>query len=155
MNAQITRPARRVISCSILVALAGLAQAAQAGECSLPGVSGKYGYTSGGSIVSPPVGAFAAVGHVTLTRTGTFTGAQTTTVAGNLFDETINGTFEVNRDCTGSATVYVYRGTTLVRTSAINIVWDDHQRELRSIFTTAGTAITIVGHKMFGADQES
>ena len=154
MNAQITRPARRVISCSIL-ALAGLAQAAQAGECSLPGVSEKYGYTSAGSIVSPPVGAFAAVGHVTLTRTGTFTGAQTTSVAGNLFDETISGTFEVNRDCTGSATVYVYRGTTLVRTSVIKTVWDDHQRKLRSIFPTAGTAITIVGHKMFGADQES
>jgi len=154
MNPQITRPARRVIACSILVALAGLAQAAQAGECSLPGVSGKYGYTSSGSIVSPPVGAFAAVGHATLTRTGTFTGAQTASIAGNQVAETINGTYEVNRDCTGSATAFVYRGATLVRTTTFNVVWDDHQREFRAIFTTAGTAITLSGRKMFGAGDD-
>ena len=147
MTRNIVRSALRFGACLTLV---GLTQVATAGECTLAGVAGKYGYTSGGSIIAPPVGAFAAVGNVRLTSTGTFTGAQTTSVAGNLFDETISGTYEVNRDCTGSATVFVHHGTTLVRTSLINLVWDDHQKELRAIFLTAGTAIAIAGRKMFG-----
>jgi len=36
---------------------------------------------------------------------------------GDLFDETIQGTFTVNADCTGSATVHVFHGSTLARTS--------------------------------------
>jgi hypothetical protein len=52
-----------------------------------------------------PVGLFTAVGHVTFTETGTFSGAQTTSIAGNLVEETVQGTYAVNPDCTGSATV--------------------------------------------------
>jgi hypothetical protein len=138
----------------MLVALAGFTQAAGARECSLAGVAGKYGYTSNGTIVAPPVGPFAAVGHFTLTRTGTLTGEQTTSIAGNLAAETFNGTYQVNRDCTGSATAFVYRGTTLVRTSTLDAVWDDNQRELRSIFRNAGTTITFTARKMFSGDDE-
>ena len=49
---------------------------------------------------------------------------------------------------TGSATVNVYHGTTLARTSLINLVWDSHQKEFRAIFLTPGTNISIQGHKM-------
>ena len=154
MKPDTTRSARRIIACSVLAVLGGLTQTAQARECNLSSVAGQYGYTSSGSIVLPASGPFAAVGHVTLTRTATFTGAQTTSVFGNIFAETVNGTYEVNRDCTGSATVYVYRGTQLVRTSIINLVWDDNQREFRAIFTTTGTGITLNGRKMFSSDDE-
>ena len=129
-------------------ALLGLAQAAWSHDCTLSDAAGRYGYTSSGSIVTPPVGAFTAVGHVTLTETGTFTGAQTTSIAGNLVAETIQGTFTVNPDCTGAATVYVYHGTTLARTSHIDVVWDNHQNELRAIFLNPGTSISIWGRKM-------
>src|SRR4029077_19237999 len=105
-----------------------------------------------GSIVTPPVGPFTAVGHVTFTESGTLTGAQTTSIAGNLVDETIEGTFTVNPDCTGSGTVYVFHGTTLARTSRVNFVWDIHQHEARAIFLTAGTNITIEGRKMAEED---
>jgi hypothetical protein len=54
----------------------------------------------------------------------------------------------VNPDCTGAATVYVYRGSTLVRTSSINIVWDSNRRELRAMFLTPGTNISIAGRRM-------
>jgi len=120
----------------------------QAHECTVSDAAGRYGYTNSGMIVTPPVGPFTAVGHVTLNETGTFSGAQTTSIAGNLFEETIQGTFTVNPDCTGSATVYVYHGTTLARTSLIKIVWENHQNEFRAILLTAGTNISLEARKM-------
>jgi len=120
----------------------------QAHECTVSDAAGRYGYTNSGTIVTPPVGPFTAVGHVTLNETGTFSGAQTTSIAGNLFEETIQGTFTVNPDCTGSATVYVYHGTTLARTSLIKIVWDIHQNEFRAILLTSGTNVSLEARKM-------
>jgi len=130
------------------VALLSLAAAVHAHECTLSDAAGRYGYTSNGSIVTPAVGPYTAVGHVTLNESGTFTGAQTTSIAGNLFEETIHGTYTVNADCTGSATVYVYHGATLARTSLINVVWDTHESEFRAIFLTVGTNINIQARKM-------
>jgi hypothetical protein len=132
------------------LALCTFSQEVLAHECTASDVAGRYGYTSTGSIVSPPVGPFSAVGHVTFTETGALTGAQTTSIAGNLVEETIQGTFVVNPDCTGSATVQVFHGATLARTSVINLVWDDHEREARAIFLTAGTDISIQARKMAG-----
>ena len=140
---------------SSFVVLAGLSQAANAHECSLAGVAGPYGYTSTGSIVTPAVGPFAAAGSVILTRNGTFSGEQTTTIAGNPVAETFNGTYTVNGDCTGSATAYVYHGTTLARTTVFNVVWDDDQKEYRAVFLTAGTVITMTGRKMFPRNDDA
>jgi hypothetical protein len=126
----------------------GSIQVAHAHECTVSNVAGAYGYTSSGLIVNPAVGPFTAVGHTTLTESGTFSGAQTTSIAGNVVEETIQGTFTVNPDCTGSATVQVYHGSTLARTSMINLVWDNHQHEFRAIFLTSGTNISIDGRKM-------
>jgi hypothetical protein len=133
--------------------LAGFAQLAQAGECSLAGVAGEYGYTSTGTIVSAGL-PFAAVGEVTFNRDGTFIGVQNTSLGGNLVAETLNAVYSVNRDCTGVATVYVYHGSTLARTSTISLVWDNDQKEARAIFLTAGTAITIVARKMFNHERD-
>jgi len=129
-------------------ALLGVAPAVQAHECTMSDAAGRYGYTSTGSIVNPPVGPFTAVGHATFTDAGTFTGAQTTSIAGNLVDETVQGTYTVNPDCTGAATVFVYHGTTLARTSQIRVVWDIRQNEVRAIFLTPGTNITILARRM-------
>ena len=132
----------------LVCALSGITQAAQAHECSLSNAAGNYGYTSSGTIVNPAVGPFTAVGHVTLTESGSFSGAQTTSIAGNLVAETLQGTYTVNPDCTGTATVYVYHGSMLARTSIINVVWDMRQSELRAIFLTPGTNISLAGRKM-------
>jgi hypothetical protein len=133
-------------------ALVGVAQIAQSHDCTLSGVAGHYGYTSTGSIVNPPVGLFTAVGHVTFTATGTFAGGQTTSIAGNLVDEIVQGTYTINPDCTGAATVYVYHGATLARTSHINLVWDRGQSEARAIFLNPGTNISIEARKMNAED---
>lgn len=129
-------------------AILGSIHVAHAHECTLADAAGRYGYTSTGAVVSPAVGPFNAVGYTNLTESGTFSGAQTTSIAGNLVEETIQGTFSINPDCTGSATVHVYHGATLARTSVINLVWDNHQNEFRAIFLTPGTNITIDGRKM-------
>ena len=144
----------RPITLGIIVssALLTVTSAVQAHECTLSDAAGRYGYTNLGVIVTPPVGPFTAVGHATLTESGTFTGAQTTSIAGNHFDETIQGTFTVNPDCTGSATVNVYHGTTLARTSLINLVWDIHQNEMRAILLTPGTNVSLEGRKMAEED---
>jgi hypothetical protein len=132
----------------IATTVIGSLHVAQAHECTMSDAAGRYGYTNAGTIVAPPVGPFTAVGLVKLNETGTFTGAQTTSIAGNHFDETIQGTFTVNPDCTGSATVYVYHGTTLARTSLINIVWDIHQNEFRAILMTPGSNVSLEARKM-------
>ena len=87
MKQHIAHTALGIILCSMLL---GIAQAAQAQACTMSDVAGKYGYTSGGTIVSPPVGPFTAVGHVTLTAAGTFSGAQTTSIAGNFFEDIVH-----------------------------------------------------------------
>jgi len=149
MKRHIAHTALGIILCSTLLAIAQTAQAnSNANACTTSDVAGQYGYTSGGTIVSPPVGPFTAVGHVTLTDSGTFSGAQTTSIAGNFFEETVQGTFTVNSDCTGSATVYVYHGSTLVRTTELHLVWDHDENEMRAIFLSPGTAITLAARKM-------
>jgi len=142
------------ISARLLLCFAalGFAQLALAHECTLSDAAGRYGYTSSGSIVSPPVGPFTAVGHVTFTESGAFSGAQTTSIAGNLVEETIEGTFTVNPDCTGSMSASVFHGTTLVRASKLSVVWDIRQNEARAIFLTPGTNISILARKMAEED---
>jgi hypothetical protein len=141
-------PPVRAFASTLGLAFLTSAHLVAAHECTVSDAAGKYGYTNSGTIVTPPVGPFTAVGHATLTESGTFTGAQTTSIAGNLFEETIQGTFTVNPDCTGAATVHVYHGTTLARTSLINIVWDIHQNEMRAILLTPGTNVNLEARKM-------
>ena len=143
-----TLSARKLLGLTVGAVLLTIAPLTQAHECTLTDAAGKYGYTSSGTIVTPAVGPFTAVGNVALGESGTFTGAQTTSIAGNLVEEAVQGTYVVNADCTGSATVHVYHGATLARTSIINLVWDNHQVEFRAIFLTPGTNISIQGRKM-------
>jgi hypothetical protein len=151
MKRHIAHTALGIILCSTLL---GIAQTAQANACTLSDVAGKYGYTSGGTIVSPPVGPFTAVGHVTLTDSGTFSGAQTTSIAGNFFEETVQGTYTVNPDCTGGAIVNVYHGPTLARTTGLHLVWDHDEKEFRAIFLSPGTAITLAARKISYDDED-
>ena len=157
MKSHIAHTALGIIVCSMLLGIAQTARAqgqGQAHACTISGVAGNYGYTSGGTIVSPPVGPFTAVGRVTLTDSGTFSGAQTTSIAGNFFEETLQGPFTVNSDCTGSATVYVYHGSTLSRTTELHLVWDHDEKEMRAIFLAPGTAITLAARKMSYDDED-
>ncbi len=132
--------------------VASAAASARARECSLRGVAGRYGHTVSGTI--PTLGAVGSVGHFTLDASGTLTGAQTTSFNGSIVNETLSGTFTVNSDCTGTATVNVFHSGVLARTTNLDVVWDNNQREMRAIFLTAGTVLTVNGRKMFREEEE-
>jgi hypothetical protein len=124
-----------IIVCS---ALLGLAQAAQA-QSAPSRMPGRYGYTSTGSIVNPPAGPVHRRGSVTFTETDVHR-RQTTSIAGNLVDETIQGTFTVNPDCTGRPP-RTFPCTTLARTSRIDLVWDIRENR-HAASPTPGTNIS-------------
>jgi hypothetical protein len=143
--------AQNIIGFALLAVLGIGVPAANARSCSLSGVAGTYGYTTSGSI---PTGAVAGVGHITLDSSGNATGAQTVSFNGVIVPEALSGTYSVNADCTGTATINVYHGGVLARTSNLNVVWDSNQRELRAIFLTAGTVLTVNGRKTFSEEED-
>jgi len=140
-----------LFACSSLLAFS---QVAEAHQCRLTDTAGAYGYTSNGTIVEPAVGPFTAVGHVTFTDHGTFSGAQTTSIAGTIVEETIDGTYTVNPDCTGDGTANIYEDGQLVRSTNLHLVWDLGAMQARALFLTAGTNISIDARKMFRSQKD-
>ena len=102
--------------------------------CSKPGVEGKWGFSTNGSI--PAIGPVAATGLFNQDTSGKITGTQTRSLNGDIADETFIGTATVNSDCTGSDTIQVFQNGVLVRTTTLNVVYDDNAREARAIFTS-------------------
>jgi|SRR5689334_8505908 hypothetical protein len=117
-----------------LAALARITPAAQAAQCSQAGSAGDYGFTISGFVILP-TGAvpLAAVGKATIDAVGNATGTEARSVGGGYADETFTGTFAVNADCTGTATLKFYEGGQLVRTSVLATVTDSNGREIRMV----------------------
>jgi hypothetical protein len=114
----------------------GIVSAAQAGtqKCTLATVAGTYGLTTTGSI--PGIGPVSAVGLVTIDKSGNLSGSQTRSLNGSIADETFTGTVTVNLDCTGTDEIQVFQDGVLVRTSTLNVVYDDNGRSARAIFSS-------------------
>ena len=102
--------------------------------CSKAGVEGKWGFSTNGSI--PAIGPVAATGLFNQDISGNITGSQTRSLNGDIADETFTGAATVNSDCTGSDTIQVFQNGVLVRTTTLNVVYDDNAREARAIFTS-------------------
>lgn len=120
----------------VVTLVLSMAPTAQAGthKCSLANVAGTSGFTTNGSI--PGIGPVAAVGLLTIDPSGKISGSQTRSLNGNIADETITGTATVNPDCTGTFVADVFQSGVLVRSSTLNVVWDDNARSARAIFTS-------------------
>ena len=116
-----------------LAALMGT-PAAHARSCSLTNSAGKYGFTLTGVVIvgSGPV-PIAAVGRAALDATGNVSGTESRSVGGGFADETFTGTYTVNPDCTGTATLNFYESGQLARTSVLSIVFDNNEREIRMV----------------------
>jgi hypothetical protein len=114
--------------------LSASAPSALAAHCSLHKSAGDYGFTLTG-VVIVPTGAvpIAAVGKALLDPAGNASGTESRSVGGGFADETFTGTYTVNPDCTGSATLNFYESGQLVRTSVLSLVFDDHQHEIRMV----------------------
>jgi hypothetical protein len=112
-------------------------RADEGAPCSFATVAGNYGFTISGTLVSPtgevPV---AAIGRATFGANGSFSGTETRSLGGGVAEETLEGTYKVNPDCTGSLTATVSESGTLVRTSGFALVFDDNAREGRALQTS-------------------
>ena len=124
-----------VIACAAAVLLAcSSTSLAQSRHCSAALVSGKWAFTTTGTVLG--VGPVSAVGTYNTDRSGNLTGSQTRSLNGDVEDETFTGTITVNEDCTGVDVIQVYQSGLLVRTTTLNVVYDDNGRGARAIFTS-------------------
>src|SRR5262249_36970000 len=71
-------------------------------SCTTASFQGAFGYTFTG-ITGVDALAFAAVGRWVADGQGSFSGAETASSGGKIFQRTYTGTYKVNSDCTGSA----------------------------------------------------
>src|SRR5215831_21390650 len=99
----------------IATVLLGFASPAEAQQCSAERSAGYYAFTLTGVVISPtgPV-PIAGVGTATLDSAGKATGTESRSVGGDFADETFAGTYTVNSNCTGTATLQFYESGQLV-----------------------------------------
>ena len=119
---------------TFVLSMAATAQASDGKHCSKASVAGKWAFTSAGSIVD--IGPLGAVGSFIQDSSGNITGSETVSLNGAVADETFTATATVNSDCTGTDVFQVYESGVLVRTSTLNLVYDDNGRKARAIFTS-------------------
>ena len=147
MKRNIIRLTLAILSFAVL--LASLAPAAHAATCSTATVAGNWGLTLTGTLLLPtgPVPA-AAVVRATADINGNLTGTEGRNVGGGYADETFNGNWTVNADCTATGTVSFYQAGQLVRTSVLTLVFDNNSREVRmvqkSLTLPDGTELPVV-----------
>jgi hypothetical protein len=144
--------ANAVIFATVLVlGVAPKAKAGQDKECSNATLQGSFGYTSTGTLlpsyVPPPfAGPFGEAGRQTFDGKGETRATATLSANGNITNVTIEGTYTVNRDCTGSMTLNV---SPLDATVHAFFVIDDDGTEIRAIGTDSGLIETRVYKKQF------
>ena len=152
MKGTIARTTLVVVFAAVFVL--GIAPKAQAGEereCSNATLKGSFGYTSTGTLlesyVPPPfAGPFGEVGRQTFDGKGNTDGSATLSANGNIAKVTINGTYTVNKDCTGSMTLNIPE---LDATVHADFVIDRDGAEIRAIGTDSGLVETRVYRKQF------
>jgi hypothetical protein len=125
------------------------AQADDHGECASASLQGSFGFTSTGTLLAlpPPLaGPFGEIGRQTFDGQGNTEATATLSANGNINRVTIQGTYVVNPDCTGSMTLFI---SPLGVTAHLDFVIDDDGAELRAIATGSGTIETRVYRKQF------
>ena len=153
MNTNILKTS--IAATAVLMMFAALAlaqeQSGQDGACSNATLQGNFGYTSTGtllpSFVPPPyAGPFAEVGRQAFDGKGNTDATATLSSNGNINKVTIQGTYAVNADCTGSMTLNI---PALAATVTADFVIDDDGAELRAIVTDSGVVESRVYRKQF------
>ena len=125
------------------------AQAGEHRECSNASLQGSFGFTSTGALIALPApfaGPFAEIGRQTFDGSGNTQATATLSANGNINRVTVQGTYVVNPDCTGSMTLHVLPFNSRVN---LDFVIDDDGAELRAIVTGAGVVEGRVYRKQF------
>jgi hypothetical protein len=131
--------ARTLAFTALLLAVAAGGWADGGRRCSNARVAGDWGYTKTGTLFLPTGAAvpFATMGKLVFDADGTLSGVNNGSVNGTVSNDVLRGTFEINADCTGTATVEVYdQAGTLLRTIGMALVVDDNSTELRGLVTS-------------------
>jgi hypothetical protein len=120
-------------------------------ECSKTTLSGSFGYSSTGTLLdsyvpAPYAGPFGEVGRQTFDGRGNTSATATTSSNGNIAPVTVEGTYTVNPDCTGSMTLNVSPFDAVVHA---DFVIDDDGAQLRAIGTDSGLVETRVYSKQY------
>ncbi len=147
-------PTTLVIVFATLVVL-GILPRAQAGEreqrgCSNASLQGSFGFSATGTLLALPppfAGPFGEIGRQTFDGNGNTDATATLSANGNIVKGvTVQGTYVVNPDCTGSMTIYILP---FGSTADFDFVLDDDGTELRALATDAGAVETRVYKKQF------
>jgi hypothetical protein len=131
---------------------AGEQLGAQAGErrgCSDASLRGSFGFTNTGTNIAlpPPLaGPIAQIVRQTFDGRGNTDATATLSSNGNIVRVTVQGTYVVNPDCTGSMTLFVSPFNITIN---LDFVIDDDGAELRAILTDAGSNESRVYKKQF------
>lgn len=120
--------------------------AIQLRRCSENTIGGSYGSNITGTFFLPPaLGStnptpvlLASVGRMTFDGVGNVSGKDTNSFGGDVTRYPINGTYTVDRDCTGTLTINMPNGFVLTN----DFVILDEGKEINLIQTNPGTVVT-------------
>jgi hypothetical protein len=115
-------------------------------NCTVRSLKGCFGTTITGTVVGGPLaGPVAGIALQNFDGAGGLSQVDTVTINGNTIAQGRHstGTYTVNPDCTGSATINFPDQPPL----QLTFVLDDHRRELRAVTTNPGLTTTSVGRK--------
>ncbi len=106
--------------------------------CSMAASAGNWSMTDNGTVVG--VGPRIAVAVFKLDGRGNLSdGVGVSSLNGSIANETFNGTYTLNPNCSGSAFAKIYSdGQEILELTAF-IAFDDNMRELRMLFTSVTT----------------
>jgi hypothetical protein len=161
MKRAILRITMAILFGGTLLSLVPTMRAQDEGGCSNASVAGRWGFTTNGTVVG--IGPRSSLGIFTLDRAGNLVkGKATASLNGSVTDETFAGTFTVNPDCTGKLTITIsdLAGNKIL-VATLDLVFDDHVRQMRGIFTSAvlpngtplGTVITVDAKRTFANEE--
>lgn len=111
-----------------------------ASTCTNASVAGSYGYTLSGWIFTSTGGEypFADSGTLTSNENGSLSGSSTFSLDGTIEAPTVTGTYSVNSNCTGTATLKDSLGDSL----ALNLVIADNGQSIQLVETDSGTVVS-------------
>jgi hypothetical protein len=149
---------RYITSVIVFAALSALLGAphARACDCSDALLKGSFGYTGSGALLAAYVGPtdagpFAEVGRQTFDGKGHTTATATLSANGDISQVTVEGTYTVKSDCTGTMTLNVAPFGSVVD---LNIVIDEDGKEIRAIVSDANVIESRVYRKQFPSEKE-
>jgi hypothetical protein len=129
---------------------ATVASAAEDKVCSNATLTGTFGYTITGVVLSAPAplaGPFASVGKQSFDGKGNTMATALASANGNPVPLSITGTYVVNPDCTGSFSIVISPFGTAP--SPVYFVIDSDGQEIRAIAAGQGQVTTYIGKRQF------